>query len=152
MRRKQLQQLSKPELIEIILRQQALIEQLQARVAELEEQIKRLTEPPQPVQIVFGAVDEACTIWVSGRRVPEPRYPYQGDNDSWQKAFQVDVTDVVHFEGPNVLAVRVEDNAGAGASGSRFGWCSQRLKLRTSETLYARANRRSLGTVRCGAH
>ena len=47
MTRKQLQQLAKPELIEIILRQQALIEQLQARVAELEEQIKRLTEPPK---------------------------------------------------------------------------------------------------------
>ena len=40
MTRKQLQQLSKPELIEIIL-------QLQARMAELEEQIKRLTEPPK---------------------------------------------------------------------------------------------------------
>ena len=35
MRRKQLQQLAKPELIEIILQLQALIEQLQARVAEL---------------------------------------------------------------------------------------------------------------------
>ena len=66
------------------------------------------------MQIVFGAVDEACTIWVNGRRVLERPYPYQGDNDSWQKAFQVDVTDVVHFEGPNVLVVRVEDNAGAG--------------------------------------
>ncbi len=35
--RKQLEQLSKAELIKIILRQQALIEQLQARVAELEK-------------------------------------------------------------------------------------------------------------------
>ena len=40
MTRKQLQQLSTPELIDVILR-------LQARVAELEEQIKRLTEPPK---------------------------------------------------------------------------------------------------------
>jgi len=47
MTRKQLQQLSKPQLIQIILRQQALIEQLQAWVAELEEQINRLTEPPK---------------------------------------------------------------------------------------------------------
>ena len=37
---KQLQQLSKPELIEINL-------QLQARVAELEEQIRPRTEPPK---------------------------------------------------------------------------------------------------------
>ena len=47
MTRTQLQQLAKPELIEIILHQQALIQQLQARVAELEEQIKRLPEPPK---------------------------------------------------------------------------------------------------------
>ena len=47
MPRTQLQQLAQPELIEIILRQQALIQQLQARVAELEEQIKRLIEPPK---------------------------------------------------------------------------------------------------------
>ena len=39
----QLQQLSKPELIEIILRQQALIEQFQARVADLDEQLDRFT-------------------------------------------------------------------------------------------------------------
>ena len=59
--RQQLQQLSKSELIEIILQQQAVIEQqqarilqqqglseqLQARVAELEEQIKRLLQPPK---------------------------------------------------------------------------------------------------------
>lgn len=40
MNRKQLQQLSKPELIDVIL-------QLQTRVAQLEKQIKRLTEPPK---------------------------------------------------------------------------------------------------------
>jgi len=44
MTRKQLQQLSKPELIEIIL-------QLQARVAELEEQIRPLTEPPEDLPV-----------------------------------------------------------------------------------------------------
>ena len=54
MTRQQLQQFSKAELIEIILRQQTLIEQLQqtiaqlhSRVADLEEQIKRLTQPPK---------------------------------------------------------------------------------------------------------
>ncbi len=45
--RQQLQQLSKSEVIEVILQQQARIEQLQARVAQLEEQIKRLTQPPR---------------------------------------------------------------------------------------------------------
>jgi len=47
MTREELQQLSKPQLIEIILCQQALIEQLQARVAQLEEWIKHLTQPPK---------------------------------------------------------------------------------------------------------
>jgi len=47
MTREELQQLSKPQLIEIILCQQALIEQLQARVAQLEEWIKQLTRPPK---------------------------------------------------------------------------------------------------------
>jgi len=47
MTREEVQQLSKPQLIEIILRQQALIEQLQARVAQLEEWIKQLTQPPK---------------------------------------------------------------------------------------------------------
>lgn len=41
----QLQGLSKAQLIEIILRQQALSEHLQGRVAEFEKQIKRLTGP-----------------------------------------------------------------------------------------------------------
>jgi len=45
--REELPQLSKAELIEIVLAQQALIEQLQVRVAELEEQLKRLTGPPK---------------------------------------------------------------------------------------------------------
>ncbi len=54
MTRQELEQLSKAELIEIILQQQttmlqqqALTEQLQARVAELEDLIKRLTQPPK---------------------------------------------------------------------------------------------------------
>ncbi|MEK7751262.1 MAG: IS66 family transposase [Acidobacteriota bacterium] len=45
MLRERLSQLSKAALIEIILQQQAVLEQLQARVAQLEEQIKRLTQP-----------------------------------------------------------------------------------------------------------
>jgi transposase len=54
MTREQLQQLSKDELIDIILRQQEIIElqqarigQLEARVAQLEAQVERLTAPPK---------------------------------------------------------------------------------------------------------
>lgn len=47
MTHEQPQQLPEAELIEIIPGQQALIVQLQARVAQLEEQTKRLTQPPK---------------------------------------------------------------------------------------------------------
>ena len=47
MRREQLEEFSEGELVEIILQQQATIEQLLARVATLEDQIKRLTQPPK---------------------------------------------------------------------------------------------------------
>ena len=66
------------------------------------------------VKLVFGAVDEACVIWVNGRKLLERPYPYKGDSDSWQKAFEVDITEAVRYGRPNTLAVRVEDNAGAG--------------------------------------
>lgn len=65
-------------------------------------------------RLVFGAVDEACIIWVNGEKVLERPYPYQGNPDSWQEAFDVDVTDIVRLDRPNTVAVRVEDNAGAG--------------------------------------
>jgi uncharacterized coiled-coil protein SlyX len=45
MTRQKLEQLSKAELIEIILQQQTVIAQLQAAVAELQEQLRRLTQP-----------------------------------------------------------------------------------------------------------
>lgn len=66
------------------------------------------------VRLIFGAVDEACTVWVNGRRLLDRPYPFEGDGDSWKKAFEVDITDVVRMDVDNVLAVRVEDRTGAG--------------------------------------
>ncbi len=66
------------------------------------------------VKLVFGAVDEACTVWVNGRRLLDRPFPYRGDNDSWRKPFEVEITDVMRAGEPNTLAVRVEDNRGAG--------------------------------------
>ncbi|MGM0492647.1 MAG: DUF4838 domain-containing protein [Armatimonadota bacterium] len=66
------------------------------------------------VRLIFGAVDEACTVWVNGEKVLERPYPFEGDTESWKKAFEVDVSDLARQAGPNVLAVRVEDNSGAG--------------------------------------
>jgi hypothetical protein len=62
----------------------------------------------------FGAVDEACTVWVNGKRVLERPFPYQGDSNSWEKPFEIDVSDVVRHDRPNTVAVRVEDNRGNG--------------------------------------
>lgn len=72
-------------------------------------------DPAKPVvRLLFGAVDEACTIWVNGRKLLHRPYPYQGNTDSWKEAFEVDVTDVLQVGRPNTVAVRVSDNAGAG--------------------------------------
>ncbi len=76
-------------------------------------EVKRDAGRPQ-VRLVFGAVDEACVIWVNGKKLLERPYPYNGDSDSWKKAFELDITEVVRYDRPNTLAVRVEDNAGAG--------------------------------------
>ena len=62
----------------------------------------------------FGAVDEACTVWVNDKRLLERPYPYKGNTDSWQEAFEVDVSEVVRYGVPNTVAVRVSDNTGAG--------------------------------------
>ena len=66
------------------------------------------------VRLIFGAVDEACTVWLNGTRLLDRPYPYQGNVDSWQEAFEVDIAEAVRYDRPNVLAVRVEDNSGAG--------------------------------------
>ena len=71
-------------------------------------------EGEQGYQLAFGAVDEACKVWVNGELVLDRRYPHQGDRDSWTKAFAVEVTEQLHFDRVNVVAVRVEDAAGAG--------------------------------------
>ena len=66
------------------------------------------------VRLVFGAVDEACKVWLNGELILERPYPYQGNTDSWRQSFEMDITKLVRRDQPNVLAVRVEDNAGAG--------------------------------------
>lgn len=51
-----------------------------------------------------------------GERGQSPRetVPYKGNIDSWQEAFEVEITKAVRWDGPNTIAVRVEDNVGAG--------------------------------------
>ncbi len=66
------------------------------------------------VKLIFGAVDEACVIWVNGEKVLDRPYPYKGDRDSWMQSFEVDITDAARYDRPNVVAVRVEANSGQG--------------------------------------
>jgi hypothetical protein len=77
------------------------------------------------LRLIFGAVDEACEVWLNGRKVLDRPYPFKGDTESWHKAFEVDVTDAVRPDRPNSLAVRVSDHSGAG------GICSPVFLLAT---------------------
>ncbi|MFQ5645127.1 MAG: DUF4838 domain-containing protein, partial [Thiogranum sp.] len=74
----------------------------------------KASQSPKQYTLGFGAVDEACVIWLNGRRILKRPYPYKGDRDSWKATFEVDITGQIRFDKPNVLAVRVEDNAGVG--------------------------------------
>ncbi len=65
-------------------------------------------------RLVFGAVDEACNVWLNDQHILDRPYPYKGDPDSWKQPFAIDVTNVIRKGSPNLLAVRVIDRAGAG--------------------------------------
>ena len=60
--------------------------------------------------LLFGAVDEACKVWLNGQLVGE--HPYV-EPDDWKTPFEFDVTEQL-VDGSNHVAVRVVDNAGAG--------------------------------------
>lgn len=70
--------------------------------------------PGKRYALGFGAVDEACVIWLNGKKIHTRPYPYKGDRESWQMPFEVDITAHVRLDRPNSLAIRVEDNSGAG--------------------------------------
>ncbi|MBN1556050.1 MAG: DUF4838 domain-containing protein [Phycisphaerae bacterium] len=65
------------------------------------------------VFLIFGAVDEACVIWVNGQKVLDRPFPYQDNRNSWREPFTVEITPYV-VAGENSLAVRVEDRGGQG--------------------------------------
>ena len=66
------------------------------------------------VVLIFGAVDEACQIWVNGKKTLDRPYPFNGNVNSWREAFEVNITETVEFDKPNVVAVKVIDKSGAG--------------------------------------
>jgi hypothetical protein len=66
------------------------------------------------VRLTFGAVDEACSVWVNGVKLLDRPFPYKGSYESWREPFVIDISKVVRFDRPNTLVVRVENHAGAG--------------------------------------
>jgi len=66
------------------------------------------------VKLVFGAVDEACVIWVNGKKMLQRSSPSKGDSDNSLKAFDLDISKVVRYDQLNSLAVRVESSTGHG--------------------------------------
>ena len=62
------------------------------------------------VELHFEAVDECAWVWVNG--------VYVGQHDKgpngWKTPFWIDVTKEIRWDAENVIAVRVQDTAGAG--------------------------------------
>jgi len=65
-----------------------------------------------PVLLV-GAVDEACAVWINGKKCLSRPYLEKEDPDSWMKPFEVPFGKVA-TPGRNTIAVRVENRSGAG--------------------------------------
>ena len=61
--------------------------------------------------LIFGAVDEAATVWLNGELVGS--HPYKKESD-WYTPFTMEITDHVHIGEMNTLVVLVEDRAGLG--------------------------------------
>lgn len=82
------------------------------------------------LKLLFGAVDQACTIWVNEQKILDRPYPYQGDTTSWDHCFSVDITDALRYDRPNTIAVCVDGGA-IGEGGIKRGvW----LATETSQT------------------
>jgi Domain of unknown function (DUF4838)/Glycosyl hydrolases family 2, sugar binding domain len=62
------------------------------------------------VNLLFGAVDDSCVIWVNGEQVLDRPH----SKNSWQESFEVDITKVVRLGKTNTLVVRVKDKECAG--------------------------------------
>jgi beta-galactosidase len=66
------------------------------------------------IYLYFGAVDEACSVWVNNQLLLRRPYDPKKNMHSWQEPFTVDISKVVRWEARNTVIVRVENNIGAG--------------------------------------
>lgn len=63
------------------------------------------------LSLLFGAVDEAATVYLNGVKIGE--HPFTNPND-WQTPFTIPLGNAARFNGPNELIVLVENNIGDG--------------------------------------
>ena len=66
------------------------------------------------MKIAFGAVDEACKVYLNGKLLLDRPYPYKGDSKSWEKPFEIDITEHLKKDSKNDLTVMVINNNGPG--------------------------------------
>ena len=69
------------------------------------------------VYIYFGAVDEQAWVYLNGELVAEHTIESTGGKSIhalWERPFMVDITKIIHRDGPNTLTVRVHDSAAQG--------------------------------------
>ena len=63
------------------------------------------------VHLLFGAVDEAATVWVNGELIGERPFIHP---DDWTTPFAMEFTTAARFGAPNTVIVEVENRAGLG--------------------------------------
>jgi hypothetical protein len=61
--------------------------------------------------LVFASVDAEVSLWINGQMFYERGYPHQGNYDSWNESFWLDVTDILEDGARNVLILRVESES-----------------------------------------
>ena len=74
----------------------------------------RPDEVGKDILLTFGAVDEACVVYVNGDKVHTRIFDRVNNPGGWNQPFTVDISRAVNREGENTLAVRVEDQKFAG--------------------------------------
>ena len=69
--------------------------------------------PGDPV-LLIGSADEACDVWINGRHLLHRPYPFNGNENSWNEAFEVPFGKVALPGKVNTIVIRVSDHDGNG--------------------------------------
>ena len=96
-------------------------------------------EPDKHYRLTFGAVDEACKVYLNGKLLLDRPFPYRGNVDSWQEAFELDITRELLPDQMNNLTVMVINNVGAGGIWKPVFFSSANVepRLQNGKTIYS---------------